>query len=539
MPVIRNSIILLLLAGSILSGCGGPDLEMAQSRRKVTLTGEFLTEDPDAINFPVRVVLAIDCSGSMAGSDPVPNGEIYPSRIQAAKDFIDTYIEYESIKFDVILWNSTIEGTTGGFTREIDDLNNVLNNYDNTTATNYTNAIQQTESHFTTEIVNMQQDDSQSANIARMKCIVLFFSDGLPDPGTAADYANITRSMTAIRDNLLSLGVASFNFHTFFLSALFTQGSADHQTATNLMTNMANIGTGVFVEFESASSIDFINVVDMRLTPEYKMKFIIAFNPNVRPGTEIVYVDSDGDGLLDSEEDVNGNGIVDVDPASGLPIETDPTLKDSDGDGLSDYAERKLSTINDAFDPNDDSDSRCPEGAEELDRDRDGLLDCEEVIKGTNYYNPDTDSDGIPDGIEFYMGSNPLEEDDSADSDFDGYPDWLEVQRHTNLGANDEKIQQRYSYSYDIEDLGLIVLNQGTEHESRRRRISFNISNIDIMNTLASGGRNEGDNLIRLFIAEVPEDMPNAQPRYRVADVIVNIFSNGNRTIEVDSFEAL
>lgn len=540
MPVIRNYFIIsLIVTGLFLTGCSGPELEKAQSRRKVTLKGQFLTENPDVINFPIRVILAIDCSGSMAGSDPVPEGAQYPSRIEAAREFIETYHEYESIKFDIILWNSHIEGTTGGFTREIDDLNRVLNNYDNTTATNYSNAIQSAESHFTTEIISMEQDNSQSANIARMKCIVLFFSDGLPDPGDAYAYAEITRSTTAIRDNLLALGVASFNFHTFFLSALFDPASADYQTATNLMTNMANIGHGVFVEFESASSIDFINVVDMRLTPEYKMKFIIAFNNNVRPGAELLMVDSDGDGLADSEEDINGNGIVDVDAASGIPVETNPRLRDSDGDGLSDYAERKLSTINDAFDPNDASDSRCPEGAETLDRDRDGLCDCEEVIKGTNYYNPDTDSDGIPDGVEFYMGSNPLEAQYAADTDFDGVADWLEVQRHTNIGINDDKIRRRYSYYYDIADQGLVILNQGTEHESRRRRISFNISNIDIMNTLAANGRDKGDNLIRFFIAEVPEDMPNAQPRYRVADIIVNINSNDSRDIEIDSFEAL
>ncbi len=532
--------ILLLAAGVVFSGCtDGPELERTQERYKVTLRGQFLTEDPDVINFPVRVVLAIDCSGSMMGSDPVPDGEEYPTRIEAAREFIDTYHEYESIKFDIILWNSNINGTTGGFTRDIDELNNVLNGYNNTSRTNYVNAIQTAESHFTTEIVTMKGDESQSANIARMKCIVLFFSDGLPDPGDAAAYAEIYNETNGIRENLLEQGVASFNFHTFFLSALFDPNSDDYQTATNLMTTMANLGHGIFVEFESADSIDFINVVDMRLTPEYKVKFIVAFNTNVRPGRELIMVDSDGDGLADIEEDEDGNGVVTIDDATLLPEETDPTLRDSDGDGMSDFVERRLSTLTDVFDPLDASDSRCPEGAENLDRDRDGLYDCEEVIKGTVYYNPDTDSDGIPDGIEFYMGSNPLEAQFDADTDFDGVADWLEVQRHTNIGINDVIIRERYSYGYDIEDMGLVYLNQGTEHESRRRVISFNISNIDIMDTLASNGRAAGDNLIRVFIAEVPEDMPNAQPVYRVADIIVNVQSDASRVIEIDSFEAL
>ena len=44
-------------------------------------------------------------------------------------------------------------------------------------------------------------------------------------------------------------------------------------------------------------------------------------------------IDSDGDGLSDSEEDVDLDGVVDAG-------ETDPQLADTDGDGLSDYQER-------------------------------------------------------------------------------------------------------------------------------------------------------------------------------------------------------
>ena len=198
-----------------------------------------------------------------------------------------------------------------------------------------------------------------------------------------------------------------------------------------------------------------------------------------------------------------------------------------------------MSTIDEIFDPTDPSDSDFPIGAEEIDRDRDGMMDYEEVIKGTSYIDPDTDNDGIPDGIEFVVGSDPFSSQDSQDSDFDDVDDWVEVQRHTNVAVNDDKIRQRYSYYYDIRDLGLFELYQDSIFESRRRRISFDISNIDIMPTLAANGREAGDNLIRLFIAEVPQDMPDSKPIYRVADIIVNYYDTESRVIEVDSFEAL
>jgi hypothetical protein len=433
-----------------------------------------------------------------------------------------------------------VRGTTGGFTRDLDVLRNTLDGYNNTSLTNYQTAIETAEQHFLTEIAEMRNDNSQSANIARMKCIVLFFSDGMPDPGGSTVINEIYNTLDDMEEHLVEeQGVAMFNFHTFFLSTLLQNNVNDYNTVVNLMTNMANIGNGIYTEFTTASNIDFINIVDMRLTVEYQVKFIIATNLNVKPGNEIVYVDSDGDGLTDEEEldvDFNHNGRIDPDEAGQA---TDPTMRDTDGDGLSDYFERKLSTIDNALNPLDPTDSGCPFGAETFDRDRDGMTDCEETVKGTLFNNPDTDRDGIPDGIEFDLGTNPLEAQYVMDSDFDGMPDWLEVQRHTNVKVNDDKIRARYSYVYDIRDLGLVQLNQGTEHQSRRRRISFNISNIDIMNTLAADGRARGDNVIRFFIAEVPEDMPESNPVYRVADIVVNFNDLESRTITVDSFESL
>jgi len=56
-----------------------------------------------------------------------------------------------------------------------------------------------------------------------------------------------------------------------------------------------------------------------------------------------------------------------------------------------------------------------------LDSDGDGLLDGEELHLGTNPYLCDTDGDGIPDGWELAHGLNPNDlADGSADSDADG-----------------------------------------------------------------------------------------------------------------------
>ncbi|MEZ4443459.1 MAG: MYXO-CTERM sorting domain-containing protein [Polyangiaceae bacterium] len=106
--------------------------------------------------------------------------------------------------------------------------------------------------------------------------------------------------------------------------------------------------------------------------------------------TDPLDADTDGGGVTDGSEDVNLNGVVDAgetDPTTGQG--GDDMLVDSDGDGLSDGLEIYLGT-----DPND------------ADSDDDGLLDGEE-------HNPQSDTDG--DGL-----INPLDPDSDDDALFDG-----------------------------------------------------------------------------------------------------------------------
>ncbi len=120
--------------------------------------------------------------------------------------------------------------------------------------------------------------------------------------------------------------------------------------------------------------------------------------------------DSDNDGVLDKDEDKNGNGIVD-------PGETDPLNPDTNGNGISDGDELKKYKI---------------------DTDNDGLSDGEEIDKyKTDPNNPDTDADGLKDGDEVHLyNTDPLK----ADTDGGGARDGLEIQRGTNpLDPSDDQ----------------------------------------------------------------------------------------------------
>lgn len=150
---------------------------------------------------------------------------------------------------------------------------------------------------------------------------------------------------------------------------------------------------------------------------------------------EIVYVvpepDSDGDGLLDKEEallgtnpydeDTDHDGLLDIDEV--YSSHTDPTKEDSNFDGINDGIQSWTSDfdgdgIRDIVDMDVDGDGdlndedQNPFTVPEVDTDKDGLPDALEFALGTNYLNPDTDGDGIKDGEQYYTIS--------LSSDFDG-----------------------------------------------------------------------------------------------------------------------
>ncbi len=112
-------------------------------------------------------------------------------------------------------------------------------------------------------------------------------------------------------------------------------------------------------------------------------------------------VDSDGDGLLDSDE---------------LLLGTDPFNPDTDGDGITDGQEVALGTN--------------PLNA---DTDADGLNDGDEVLLGTDPLNADTDGDGLNDGGEITFGTDPF----NPDTDGDGLTDGAEVDAAAGSGCPD------------------------------------------------------------------------------------------------------
>ncbi|WP_446220105.1 hypothetical protein [Micromonospora sp. IBHARD004] len=164
--------------------------------------------------------------------------------------------------------------------------------------------------------------------------------------------------------------------------------------------------------------------------------------------------------------DHDNDGVVDV---VELRFGSSPLLVDSDGDGLTDKFEiTELAgwTRPNAVDTDQDS---VADGAEDIDGD--GLTNLQEQDLGTSPTNPDTDGDGATDGAEVAQGSNPLVADQprappapgdvppiepaptDTDTDGDGLEDLVEEDGGSdpaNVDTDGDGLSDYTEYDYSI-----------------------------------------------------------------------------------------
>lgn len=559
----RQCTTLMVVLVFVLGGLGCDNdtpLEPTVARERAVLNTEFLTEDPENIQFPVKVLFAIDCSLSMLESDPITPDAPYGLRIAAVQRFLDRYntSDYPNISFGILLWAGSVIDVTqngyqeAGFTRSTEELDSVMDNVRTESYTDYTGAMDEISQIIQNDIMNTYYEESGANELARTKYVVCFFSDGMANTDAGAQPAeDIWEQVEALTELTEERGVGQFNFHTFFLSALFRDDMGGYLTdpntvsarqyAENTLFGMAQRGNGSFRDFATAGAIDFINFTDLRLANQYKIKYIVAYNYMVKPGRDVVLLDSDGDGLTDDAEITQHM--------------TDPGDRDTDDDGLSDYFEVSVQTRMDDGNIWPDplvNDSSCPPPPNDVwpDQDSDGLTDCEESIKGTWRFVADFDADYIPDGIEMACGTNPFEDLYTEDTDLDSSLDVFEVQKHTNVLANDPKVRERYSYRYNLRDHGTPDPYDNPDMPQGIRRYTLTVSNISLMDTVGAasngilnGGQEliPGDNVIRLYIAQVPEDRPDSPPVFRMAEVTINTLNDDTYTVNLsrDQFELI
>lgn len=547
------------LAAIVLWGCSEAGIQPIDDQPNnlvddlLQVQGTVCTSDPTEAVFPVKIMLIVDTSGSMQFTDP-SSATNNPGRQAAARKLVDRFKNNPAVSFAIVQFNGKISvngsssSSTGGFTNNPAVLNTALGNLAQAEiTTDYIGALSAAY-----EVLQRDMFEASPAERVRTKYVVIFFSDGGPNPvcqegcdndppavpnvdswcdiprdkwceeykpKDCADMekwypamvepckayntnAQIVQKVLEIIDLGKQYSVGEIRVHTAFLYVdnlapdLQILFGAEKAKAEPLLQAMAKAGNGLYRSFSSGQQIDFLSINYSTVARPFGMTFLAASNENTRPYFNKLLVDSDGDGVDDATE-------------FDSKLKMKEGLADSDGDGYGDKLEYDRKGA--GFDPGNPAlpVKKC---LDKDDLDGDGLNGCEEKILGTDPKIADTDRDRIPDGLEFVWGTDPLKEDAKQDVDFDGKVSGDEIRNHSSPVLSDNEVQSSYRYIYDVKEQ--------PERPDRRRCYDFDVRHIHLITTVEKDVAGSlGFNDIFFYFGEGPADDPRDYGDYKAACV--------------------
>jgi uncharacterized protein YegL len=523
---------------------------------ELRLTGEVcLSPDTDAV-FPVKVLFLVDTSDSMSVTDRSGN------RAKAVRTVLERYQDNPAVLFGVIAFDSRVERLTKGFTNAPDlaAIDSRISQADR--LTDYQGALSGAYQMISEDIVA-----SSPAERARSKYIIIFFSDGTPDPqcsasatpcgagecpahqhcratvckddylvctvprkdwstafsppipvdmypdlGEGADYNLSTQILRAV-DDILQLQdfyhVGEIRLHTAFLYD--PEAAADPLAVPFGLDRdggvalMTSMAEHGLGTFTEFDSASKIDFLSINYTPYIEENALAGVL-----ATNLSVIDT-GDGL---QADTDRDGLTDVEERAGLTCVgkgagcSDPA--DSDGDGYTDlFEERNRASGFDPLDPN----KPLTPCTSKSDSDGDLLRDCEEAFLKTDPRLPDSDGDRIPDGLEFRAGMDPLDPSDAfGDMDRDGQRNLDEVTAHTNPNVAPRPGHEPIPYLYDVAPF---------TNDTGERCYHLDVRHIKLLTTGTGTDSRMGVNRVLVYFDEAPVGRVLDYGRVRVACVDV------------------
>ena len=224
--------------------------------------------------------------------------------------------------------------------------------------------------------------------------------------------------------NFLTVEVISHDNGTHLANA-----SVDVYDGSNRVYNVTTDTSG-FSQLMVVTDMTYLPTLINNITRIHVSWYDLAFQQNNRSvfmdksHTEVFngsVNDLDGDGEPDfSDGDIDGDGLDNT--VEGV-VGTDPTNPDSDSDGIPDGYEFDYQILDPLF-----------AGDSSLDPDGDGLTNLEEYLNGTFPDFADSDSDGVDDLKEIDCGMDLVNATDADDDwDDDGYDNGQECRAGTDL----------------------------------------------------------------------------------------------------------
>ncbi|HJK96513.1 MAG TPA: hypothetical protein RMF84_04790 [Polyangiaceae bacterium LLY-WYZ-14_1] len=554
-----------LASGCTDAGIQPADLDEAERfDNLLDINGEFCTQPDTTVNFPVKVLFAVDQSSSLQLTDPMN------LRLRAVQGLMDDLIAEPDTEIGFLGFANWSRERP--FTRDLGTFADILAD-GNGVATDYQGALSSVVRILENDMVAVGQ-----AVRARTRYVVVFVSDGIAEPrcragceddettcangedddadgrvdgadddcdgvgdrvlrpdtlygicnftedldevldpdeyvdfdGRCPAYNQTDQILDKVRDVLRlrdTYSVGSINLNTVLLfqpnPALQAQFGYDLDEARAVLRAMAREGGGVFrdVNLATADEDEFLDFDFRALEAPQALSGLQVVNDFAEVGPVGYLTDEDRDGLPDDVE---------------IELGTDLRNPDSDvggGDGYTDLFEQRFRDR--GYDPLDPAVPAVP-CRQQGDLDGDGLRDCEEEALETDVRNADTDGDNVLDYQEVLAGTDPTVADGLEDLDFDGVLNIEEVVGGTNALVPDEDRYRDERIQYRFIDRGRrMVEDFETGRVEERQCYGFEIRNLQMVVTPVVGQR--GLNRFLIYAQEQPTGLNGARSETQVA----------------------